>query len=239
MLTIEQVIALLGAKFPGVRKDGIKNLAGVIALQAENEEEARAIVDKLTADKVSAFVTDFRSNIDREIQQSVSTAEQNLRNKYDFVDKGQNQQQQQQQVQQQNGGITIDQIRTLMAETMKPFADRLDAIDVQNASKVRRETYVGKLKDAKLSDTMQNMMLNQFDRMTFKDDADFNQFLADSQPTIDKMAQEAANRMLENDRTPRFGTGKVETGTEMSAGMKEYLDAKKNENGESQGKALL
>lgn len=210
MLIIEQVIALLGAKFPGVRKDGIKNLAGVIALQAENEEEARAIVDKLTADKVSAFVSDYRSNIDREIQQSVSTAEQNLRNKYDFVDKGQQQQQQQQQVQQQNGGITIDQIRTLMAESVKtamqPFAQRLDAIDAQNVAKVRREAYVGKLKAAKLEDSMIEMMTGQFDMMQFADDNAFNAFMAAQQPSIDKMAQQAVDARLRQDSTPGFAS---------------------------------
>jgi len=53
----EKILALLVAKFQGVRKDGLQHLAAAIGLQVTTEEEANQVVDKLTADKVSAFVT--------------------------------------------------------------------------------------------------------------------------------------------------------------------------------------
>ena len=45
------ILALLIAAFgnvTGVRKDGLTNLARGLSLQATNDEEAKAIVDKLT-----------------------------------------------------------------------------------------------------------------------------------------------------------------------------------------------
>lgn len=203
MLTIEQIVALLGQKFPGVRKDALQSMAGVIALQAEDEAAAQRIVDQMTAENVQRFAQTYRSNIDREIQQSNQTYEQNLRNKYNFVEK---QQQQQQQQQQPGGPLTLDQMKALFAETIAPLTQRMDAYEQQRIGTTRRETYVGKLKEAKISEAMVDMMMSQFDRMTFKDDAEFNSFLETSQPAIDKLSQQMADQALRNDRTPGFST---------------------------------
>ena len=61
------ILALLQSKFAGVRKDGLQQLAAVISVQVANEEEANEVVGKLTADKVSKFVTDWRKTTDAEI----------------------------------------------------------------------------------------------------------------------------------------------------------------------------
>lgn len=204
MLTVEQILALLGKKFPGMRKDALQNMASVIALQVEDEAAAQTIIDHMTADNVQKFVQTYRSNIDREIQQSNQTVEQNLRNKYNFVEKQTQQQQQQQQ--QQDGALTFEQLKTLFAEQLAPLTQRMDAYDLQRVGEARRETYLGKLKAAKLSEAMIDMMSAQFDRMSFKDDAEFNSFLESSQPTIDKLSQQVANETLRNDRTPGFNT---------------------------------
>ncbi len=203
MLSVEQILALLGKKFQGVRKDALQSMAGVIALQAEDEAAAQEIIDHMTAENVQKFVQTYRSSIDREIQQSNQTMEQNLRNKYDFVEK---QQQQQLQQQQQSGALTLDQLKNLLAETIAPLTQRMDAYDHQRIGATRRETYIGKLKDAKLSEAIIDMMSAQFDRMAFKDDAEFNSFLESSKPTIDKLSQQIANDSLRNDRTPGFNT---------------------------------
>lgn len=205
MLTVEQITALLGKKFQGVRKDALQSMAGVIALQAEDEATAQEIIDRMTADNVQKFVQTYRSSIDREIQQSNQTMEQNLRNKYNFVEKQQPQPQPQPQPSPE-GAVTFDQLKTLFAEQLNPLLQRMDAYDQQRVGATRRETYLGKLKDAKLSEVMVDMMSAQFDRMTFKDDAEFNAFLESSQPTIDKLAQQMANDVLRNDRTPGFNT---------------------------------
>ena len=71
----ERILALLVAKFQGVRKDGLQHLAAAIGLQVTTEEEANQVVDKLTADKVSAFVTEWRRTADAEISKANQTYE--------------------------------------------------------------------------------------------------------------------------------------------------------------------
>lgn len=197
MITVEQIVALLVKKFPGMRKDALQNMAGVIALQVEDESAAQTIVDQMTAENVQKFVQKFRSDIDREIQQSNQTLETNLRNKYNFVEK-----QQQQQQQQLSGPLTFEQLQEAMNKVMAPLTQRLDAIDQKNLTATRREMYVGKLKEAKLSDAVINMMTQQFDLMKFETDEAFNTFLESSKPNIDALAQQNQNETLRNDRTP-------------------------------------
>lgn len=83
----EKILALLVAKFQGVRKDGLQQLAAAIGLQVASEEEANQVVDKLTADKVNGFVTEWRRTADAEIKKANDTYEEGLRRKYDFKEK--------------------------------------------------------------------------------------------------------------------------------------------------------
>ena len=81
------ILALLVAKFQGVRKDALGVLAGVLALQATNEDEAKALVDKVTDAQVTEFAKDYRAGVDKEVSESNKTFETNLRKKYDFKEK--------------------------------------------------------------------------------------------------------------------------------------------------------
>ena len=232
MLTIEKIVALLEAKFQGTRKDVLTTLAGVIALQAEDEESANAIIDRMTADGVQQFGQSHRSRIDKEIQQSNQSFEQNLRKKYDFKEKGQHEQ----DLKDQGGTLTIDQVRQLMAETLSPVVQRMDAFEGTRQTASRRESYQAKLKESKLSSAAEEMLLSTFDRMQFKDEDEFKSFVTSQEPMIQKMAQEYADASLRTERTPSFGR-KNESG--VSQAMQEYL-ANKGKSSESTlgGKSL-
>ena len=84
----EKILKLLETKFQGTRKDGLSILAGVLAMTATDDETAQKVVDALTADQVKDFITDYRKGADAEITKANQTAEENLRKKYDFVEKG-------------------------------------------------------------------------------------------------------------------------------------------------------
>ncbi len=84
----EVILALLIAKFSGVRKDVLNHLARTFALQATNENEAKALVDKITDAQVNEFVKEFRTDVDKEVSESNKTFEANLKKKYEFVEKG-------------------------------------------------------------------------------------------------------------------------------------------------------
>ena len=83
----EKILKLLETKFQGTRKDGLSILAGVLAMTATDEETAARVVDALTADQIRDFVTDYRKGADAEITKATKTAEENLRAKFNFVEK--------------------------------------------------------------------------------------------------------------------------------------------------------
>ena len=86
-MELNEIVALLETKFPGVRKDGLNQLARVIAMQVNTKEEATGIVGKLTAEAVAKFIADWRKDADAEIDKANKTREDNLRKKYNFVEK--------------------------------------------------------------------------------------------------------------------------------------------------------
>lgn len=83
----EKILALLVAKFTGVRKDGLTQMARLYALQAATDDEAKALVDKLTKEQVDDFIREFRGDVDKEVSEGNKTFETNLKKKFDFVEK--------------------------------------------------------------------------------------------------------------------------------------------------------
>lgn len=76
-MELNEIIALLETQFPGVRKDGLNQLARVIAMQVNTKEEATGIVGKLTAEAVAKFVADWRKDADAEIDKANKTEYEN------------------------------------------------------------------------------------------------------------------------------------------------------------------
>jgi hypothetical protein len=75
----EKLLALLTAKFAGVRKDGLTQLAHALSLQAANDEEAEALIGKLTKDQVDTYIKEFRADVDKEVIEGNKTFETNLK----------------------------------------------------------------------------------------------------------------------------------------------------------------
>jgi hypothetical protein len=83
----EKILALLLAKCPGVRKDGLAQLAASLSLQVADETEATALIERLTVEKVNDFVKDWRKEVDKEVSEGNKTFEKTLKSKYDLVEK--------------------------------------------------------------------------------------------------------------------------------------------------------
>ena len=84
-MTYQQILALLTAKFSGVRKDGLEHLARTLALQCSNEDEAKTLVEKITDAQVNDFIKEYRKVVDKEVSESNKTFEANLKKKFDLV----------------------------------------------------------------------------------------------------------------------------------------------------------
>ena len=233
-MNIEQIIALLATKFPGVRKDVLTALAGSIALQAESEDEVNAIVGKIAAEKVTKYGQDYRSAIDREIQQSVQTAESNLRNKFNFVEK-KPKDQEPKPIEPGGGALTLENIKQLFAQQVQPLQEELKALKADKLANTRKEQFQALFKGKNLPDDMVKLMTEQFDRMSFQDDEAFNAYLAGTQPTIEKLAQSRIDDTLTGG-VPKFGNKVDKDG--VSAEVTAFRQAKSNPQNDLGGKTV-
>lgn len=185
------ILALLVAKFQGARKDGLNVLAGILALQASTEDEAKALVDKITDAQVNEFIKDYRKDVDKEVSESNKTFEANLRKKYDFKEKvvepGNNPP--------ENPNDIAEIVKAAVAAAVKPFEEKLSGYETKNIADSRLAKLNEKLNECK-DETFKAQTLKDFARMTFANDDDFTQYLNDKTTDIANANQNVANAAL-------------------------------------------
>lgn len=223
MNLIEKILALLTAKFEGVRKDGLQQLASVIGLQVTTEEEANEVVGKLTAEKVSGFVTSWRSSADAEIAKANKTYEDGLKQKYDFVEKGKQTPPAGANEPEPSGAITLDAISKLIDSKLSGVQSSITEMNADKVATSRRELFVAKLDEAKLEGSTREMLIKNFDRANnFQSDEDFNGYITDLQGDIAALAQERADAGLLGHEKPIYGAVNKEG---VSSGVADYIKA--------------
>ncbi len=185
------ILALLVAKFQGARKDGLNVLAGILALQASTEDEAKALVEKITDAQVNEFIKDYRKDVDKEVSESNKTFETNLRKKYDFKEK---------EVEpgnepSKNPDDIAEIVKAAVAAAVKPFEEKLSGYETKNIADSRLAKLNEKLNECK-DETFKAQTLKDFARMTFANDDDFTQYLNDKTADIATANQNMANAAL-------------------------------------------
>ena len=229
MPTIEEILALLQQKFTGARKDGLEQLAGAIAIQSSNKEEAQAIIDKLSDEKVKGFITDWRKKAAAEISKATATHETKLKDKYNFVEKedkgGQGEPGDGGNQNQPGGEITLEAISKLIDKKLEGVTTTISA---KEAAKGYRATFEQTLDKAGVKGRQRDMMLRNFDRANdFKTQEDFQTYLTEAQGDIDAIKQEQADAGLGNQAKPLFGAVNKEG---VSTAVADYLASQKPEN---------
>lgn len=225
-MELNEIVALLETQFPGVRKDGLNQLARVIAMQVNTKEEATGIVGKLTAEAVAKFVADWRKDADAEIDKANKTREDNLRKKYDFVEK-----------KPEDGGTppapagTLDAatVQTMITNAVKEATKGLqsEVVSLQSAAVTasRRETLVKELAD--VPEAYKAKVLKDFDRVAklggFADENAFNEYLTETKNDVAAFGQELADRGLSLHEKPVLGSPNKDG---VSAGVESYIQAK-------------
>lgn len=235
-MKIAEIQALLEQKFKGERKDGLKLLALHIVMTAgEDDEKAKQAVEALTEDGVKTFIKDWRKDADAEITRANQTAEQNLRDKFDFVEKGKpdpptppadpnpN----------PNGGITPEQLKAAIAEAIKPYAEQVDALKGAATTATRKEQVEALFKDKNVNAAFKKAIMVGFEAQKFEDDAAFNTYLETTKADIDSCVQELADQGLADIAgNPLFG--KPDTGDKVSPEVESYIADRQNaDKGES------
>ena len=225
------ILALLVAKFQGARKDGLNVLAGILALQASTEDEAKALVEKITDAQVNEFIKDYRKDVDKEVSESNKTFETNLRKKYDFKEK---------EVEpgnepSKNPDDIAEIVKAAVAAAVKPFEEKLSGYETKNIADSRLAKLTEKLNDCK-DETFKAQTLKDFARMTFATDDDFTQYLNDKTADIATANQNMANAALGGASGKPLFAQKGDDG--ISKGVADYVASQKPEANAFTGKEV-
>ena len=225
------ILALLVAKFQGARKDGLNVLAGILALQASTEDEAKALVEKITDAQVNEFIKDYRKDVDKEVSESNKTFETNLRKKYDFKEK---------EVEpgnkpSENPNDIAEIVKAAVAAAVKPFEEKLSGYETKNIADSRLAKLNEKLNDCK-DETFKAQTLKDFARMTFANDDDFTQYLNDKTADIATANQNVANAALGGASGKPLFAQKGDDG--ISKGVADYVASQKPGNDTFKGKEV-
>ena len=225
------ILALLVAKFQGARKDGLNVLAGILALQASTEDEAKALVEKITDAQVNEFIKDYRKDVDKEVSESNKTFETNLRKKYDFKEK---------EVEpgndpSKNPNDIAEIVKAAVAAAVKPFEEKLSGYETKNIADSRLAKLNEKLNDCK-DETFKAQTLKDFARMTFANDDDFTQYLNDKAADIETANQNVANAALGGASGKPLFAQKGDDG--ISKGVADYVASQKPEANAFTGKEV-
>lgn len=202
-MNYQQILALLQAKFAGVRKDGLAQLARMIALQVTSQEEAQVLIDKLDVEKVTETVKDYRKDVDKEVSEANKTYEGNLKKKFKFVELD-DQTPADDPTKKTNPDDLQAAIKAAVAEVVKPLNDEIAALRGSKISESRLQMLTEKLGSCK-DETFKAKVLKDFKRMSFTDDNAFNEYLTETETDIAAFNQDLANKGLGEQGKPMFG----------------------------------
>lgn len=198
----EKILALLVAKFAGVRKDGLARLAQALSLQVENETEAGALVERLTPEKVDTFVKDYRTDVDKEVSESNKTYETTLKKKYDFLEKKGAEPGKDPNPSDPNDIATV--VANAVKAAVEPLQQKISAIEVEKTTQTRLQQLEAKFKNVPDSYKTQRIA----DAKLFvnnMDEAAFAEYLSRTEADVTAFNQELANKGLLDQSKPLFG----------------------------------
>lgn len=225
----EKILALLLAKFAGVRKDGLTQLAAALSLQVSTDDEAATVVGKLTADQVNTFVTDWRKEADSEISKANKTYEDGLKKKYDFVEKKTDPEPAKDPIK-VDGPIDAKAIQNIVAEAVKavvtPLQQKIEAFESGNITQSRKAMIEKELEGSPTK--FREKILKDFERMKFDNDEAFNTYLTETKDDVKALNQDLADQGLSAHGRP-FRPAKPDDGKEVSSGVQDYIKTQAKE----------
>ena len=233
----EIIIALLTAQFAGVRKDVLNSLARSLALQASNEDEAKALVGKLTREQVETYGREYRAEVDKEVSESTRTFEANFRKKYGIADgktepgggdggsrgKGE-------------GADDIQQlIKAAVSEALKPMQETIAGYEADKVGKARLQALTEKLESCR-DEIFKTQALKDFRRMQFESDDAFTEYLTEKETDIAAANQAMADAALTGQGKPMFGGKDEKTG--VSSAVAAYVQSQTKTDDKFTGKEV-
>ncbi len=232
----KKLLELLEAKFPGARKDGLQQLANSLSLTVTTEEEATAVVGKITADQVTDYIKEWRRVADAENSAAAQTRENNIREKYDLTEKGTPAPTPAPTPKPGEGAtFTAQDIQKIVEDAVTKATQGLQntvatmqASDVAKARREKIEALFGK----DTPESYKKTVLAGFEGRTFKDDAEFDTFAEQTKTNHAAFMQDMADRSLRANGEPLMG-GTNKDG--VSNAVESYIKAKTETGGKDLG----
>lgn len=206
----QKLLELLTAKFLGkgtTRKDVLARLASAFATQCTTEEEAQALIDKVTVEQVTDFEKEHRSEVDSEIAKATKTALENAGKSKGGEGAGEGSPEPG-KGEGVNGGEESDIAKALkqIAETQKTLADEINSIKAGKTTETRLSRMEEVLKD--VNPELKAKTLKDFGRMSFENDESFEEYLTETTTDIQTINQTIVNQGLAGHQPGNGGAGK-------------------------------
>ena len=232
-----KIFELLESKFPGARKDGLQQVASIFALTAGTEEEATALVGKMTAEAVEGYIKEWRKAADTENAKAAQTREDSLRAKFDFKDKMQPPTPPTPPT--PTAGPTAEEIQRMISEAVsnatKGLTETVAAMTNSKVTETRRGLVDAALKEQKnLPDSYVKAVMMGFEGKAFKDDTEFNTYLEQTKTNASEYIQEMADKGLLSPK-PTLGEPNKEG---ISQGVADFISEQGQPGNELGGKSI-
>lgn len=216
----EKLLALLIAKFAQARKDGLQQMARSLTLHVADETEAQALVDKIQESQVTTFIKDWRKDVDSEVSKGTKSFEDNLKSKYDLVEK----KTPTSKTEQSDDIATI--VAQAVASAIAPLQQKIQSFESGRTVENRREVLTGKLEG--YPEVFKKTVLKNFDRMKFENDDEFATFITETETDGKTVEQELANTGLKGFPIPQHSAN-VKTAAAVASDITDWAKSNKKE----------
>ncbi|MFV0232775.1 hypothetical protein OBK30_06880 [Empedobacter falsenii] len=207
----QKLLELLNTRFlgKGVRKDVLARLATAYSLQITTEEEAQALVEKLTDEQVTEFQKELRSEVDSEIARATKTALENA-----GKGKGGEGEGDPEPGKGKGGSSDPTDIASIIAAAIEkanaPLLQEINSIKAGKTTETRLSRMEEVLKD--VNPELKAKTLKDFGRMSFENDESFEEYLTETTTDIQTINQTIVNQGLAGHQPGNGGgapTGKL------------------------------
>lgn len=210
----QKLLELLTAKFLGkgtTRKDVLARLASAFATQCTTEEEAQALVEKLTDEQVTEFQKELRSEVDSEIAKATKTALENAGKGKGGEGSGEGNPEPKKE---EGGNSDPTDIASIVAAAIEkataPLVQKINSIEAGKTTETRLSRMEEVLKD--VNPELKAKTLKDFGRMAFENDESFEEYLTETTTDIQTINQTIVNQGLAGHQPGNGGgapTGKL------------------------------
>lgn len=227
----EKILAGLKTKFPGVDSKILERIAKKKAETTTTEEEVKTVVDGVT------FQSIIESEGDRRANEAQTTAITNYEKKYKLKDGKSIQQPEPPKPEPPTGGASdeVKQMFTRMEQENKTMREQLNGLLQEREGNQRKAKFEALFEGA--SDKLKERYLRNYDRLSFKDDDDFNGWLDTQKPFIESdIKEEKASGAA---ATPPLGGNRRKPGEAVDPAVTAYLNSEATRESQTASPAII